>query len=110
MSRIPRQYVLRRFSEEPSAPRRGLQIWLILVGKAHARQTITYGALADLLGFERAGTLAPLLGHVMFFCRASGLPPLTVLVVNQETGRPGDGLTGVEDVDRARERVFQYDW
>lgn len=88
---------------------RGLQIWLILIGKAANRQTMTYGQLAEVLGFKGAGTMAHMLGHVMFYCQLNNLPPLTVLVVNQETGLPGEGLIGAE-LNADRERVFRFKW
>ena len=72
------------FKDQPSNASRALQIWQILIGKAHNRQTLTYGMLAQLLGFKRAGTLAHPLGHIMHYCQLNNLPPLTVLVVNQD--------------------------
>jgi len=86
-----------------------LQIWLILVSKAHNRQTVTYGQLAQLLGFKGAGTLAHPLGHIMHYCIQNDVPPLTVLVVNQGTGLPGDGLVGAE-LNADREAVFEFNW
>jgi hypothetical protein len=97
------------FHDNPTHPTRALQIWQILIGKAHARQTLTYGMLAHLLGFKGAGTLAHPLGHIMFYCRQHNLPPLTVLVVNQTTGVPGDGLLGT-NLHAQRELVFRYNW
>jgi hypothetical protein len=70
---------------------------------------MTYGELAQLLGFKGAGTLANMLGHVFYYCKQNTLPPLTALVVNQDTGLPGEGLTGV-DLNRAREEVYAYPW
>ncbi len=101
--------MVRRFDDEANAGSRGLQIWQILIGKAHLRQTMTYGELAALMGFKGAGTLAHLLGRVMFYCRLQDLPPLTALVVNQETGLPGDGLPEA-DLNSVREDVYSYDW
>jgi len=46
----------------------------------------------------------------MWYCQDRELPPLTVLVVNQDTGLPGEGLTTLEDVNVDREKVFGYDW
>ena len=46
----------------------------------------------------------------MRYCGANGLPPLTVVVVNAETGGSGAGLTGIENQNVAREAVFNYDW
>jgi putative restriction endonuclease len=99
----------RRFEEHPSQETRALQIWQILIGRAANRQTITYGGLADLLHFKGAGTLAKILGHIMFYCQQNDLPPLTVLVVNQDTGLPGEGLIGAE-LNADREKVFRFEW
>jgi hypothetical protein len=101
--------MVRRFDDDASRPARGLQIWQILIGKAHNRQTITYGQLAKLLGFEGAGTMAHMLGHVYFYCQQKGLPPLNVLVVNQESGLPGEGVKHI-DLNRSREEVFGFNW
>ena len=35
--------MLNRFDDNPTNAARALQIWLVLIGKAHNRQTITYG-------------------------------------------------------------------
>lgn len=43
------------------------------------------------------------------YCQQNQLPPLTVIVVNQKTGLPGEGLTDVE-LNADREAVFNYDW
>jgi alkylated DNA nucleotide flippase Atl1 len=99
----------KHFNDNPTHPTRALQIWQILVAYARERRTLTYGMVAKLLGYEGAGTLAPILGHIMFYCIQQELPPLTVIVVNQETGLPGQGLIEA-DLNRDRERVFNYDW
>ena len=46
----------------------------------------------------------------MKYCDANELPPLTCLVVNQDTGLPGSGLTTLADLPRDREAVYQYAW
>jgi alkylated DNA nucleotide flippase Atl1 len=89
---------------------RALQIWSLLVCAAKDRRTYTYGDLADTLGMGGAGVMAQFLGPVMHYCQEHQLPPLTVLVVNRDTGQPGSGLTALENVDRDRERVFAHDW
>ena len=97
------------FSDNPSFPTRALQIWQILISKAANRQTMTYGQLADMLGFGGAGTLADMLGHIMFYCQQKKLPPLSALVVNKDTGLPGLGLD-INDLHAEREAVFKFDW
>jgi putative restriction endonuclease len=101
--------MVRKFSDEPILPLRALQIWQILISAAHNRQILTYGMLAGMLGYEGAGVLAQPLGHIMYYCQQNKLPPLTILVVNQDTGLPGEGLTGA-DLNADRESAFRYDW
>ena len=104
--------MIEKFDNNPSNASRAVQIWQILISKAHNRQIITYGILADLLGFGGAGVLAQKLGHIMYFCTQNNLPPLTALVVNNKTGLPeGEGLNKfVSDLNSAREDVFKYNW
>src|SRR4030042_598401 len=101
--------MMRKFSESPTWPMRALQIWQVLIGAAYHRQLLTYGMLAKMLGHQGARTLTQPLGHIMFYCRENGLPPLTILVVNQDTGCPGEGFTGAE-ANADREAVFQFNW
>ncbi len=95
-------------------PERATQIWQVLVSAAHFRQVLTYEILADLIAMgpdgTGAGTLAQPLGLIMDYCKAKHLPPLTVLVVNKNTGQPGRGLTTIEELHTDRERVFDYKW
>lgn len=88
---------------------RSLQLWQLLIGAARSRQTLTYAMAADLIGMG-AGTLAQPLDLLMRHCHRHSLPPLTVLVVNQETGQPGAGLSTLEELNRDRERMFNYPW
>ncbi len=89
---------------------RSLQIWMLLVCAARERRSYTYGNIANILGMGGAGVMAQFLGPIMHFCERSGYPPLTVLVVNQETGLPGDGLITLEELNQDREKVFRFDW
>jgi hypothetical protein len=101
--------VARRFDDVPSQSTRASQVWQILVSKASYRETLTYGQPASLLGFEGAGVLAHILGHIMHYCFQNHLPPLTVLVVNQKTGLAGEGPIQA-DYNTDRERVFGFNW
>lgn len=89
---------------------RAMQVWQILISAADSRQSLTYGHLAKHLEFEGAGVFAQILGCVMRYCDANELPPLTCLVVNQETGLPGQGLTTVENLPHDRESVYKHNW
>jgi hypothetical protein len=100
----------KRFSTIRTAPFRALQIWLILIGAAHNRQTLTYKLLAERMGHAKgAGVLADQLGYVAFYCIRHNLPPLTVLVINEKTGVPGEGIP-VKDVLSQREKILRFKW
>lgn len=101
------------FSNDSRHPTRALQSYLVLIGLAWNRQTITYGQLSEnQMEYGQGGILAGPLGCIMGWCYENGLPPLTVLVVNGETGIPGEGLGTVEDDDHpaAQQRVFNFNW
>jgi len=88
---------------------RAAQIWPLLAYAAGNRQTITYGVLGRLIGVPAPG-LGQLLDPIQTYCLAQGLPPLTSLVVSEDTGLPGSGFVAAEDVPRAQAAVFRHDW
>lgn len=75
------------------------------------RQSITYGILSKLIGVPAAG-LGQLLEPIQSYCILEGLPPLTILIVQQETGLPGSGFTGAKAEEYAKDqmKVFGFDW
>lgn len=102
--------MIKVFTDNPTLENRALQIWQILVGFAYQRKTTTYSEIAEILGYEGAGVLDRQLGHILHFCDQKRLPPLTVLVVNSSTGLPGSGFVCDDSIDKARVKVFSYDW
>ena len=100
----------RLYSRNRTVEMRSLQIWTILVGAAHRRETLTYKLLANLLNYGGAGVLDRQLGRIMHWCSDRALPPLTALVVNSDTGLPGVGLTSPTDLHSEREVVFGFEW
>jgi hypothetical protein len=98
--------MLHWFDDVPSLASRALQIWHILVGMAFHRQTLTYGRLATIIGYNGAGVLDRQLGHIMYFCEQNELPPLTALVINEQSGVPGGGLILRGNAETERDRVF----
>ena len=70
-------------------PERALQIWSVLALAAKNRQVLTYDILAKLIGVPRPG-LGQLLEPIQSYCMLNKLPPLTILVVSEETGMPGE--------------------
>ena len=101
---------VRFFSDGATTESRACQIWQILVGCAARRETRTYQDLAHLLGHKQPKVLAKQLGRIMYHCSQNALPPLTVLIVNKTTGKPGDGLALSADIGKLRERVYQHNW
>lgn len=101
-----------QFNPSSKHPARALQAWIILVGAAMNRQTLTYEGLSVKM-FQRkaAGVLDKILGHVAFYCIEQGLPPLTSIVVGKGRGTPGQDIPlDPAALDGARERVYAYDW
>lgn len=90
-------------------PERAAQIYHLLIAAARHRQALTYKIVADTTGAFPAN-LGYLLGYLMRWCQQHNLPPLTVLVVQSHTGKPGEGLLTSTDHDADRERVFNYPW
>jgi hypothetical protein len=90
---------------------RAIQIYQILISAAHNRQILTYEILGKMIGVPARG-LANHLGHLMYYCEHKDLPPLTILVVQKQSGEPGAGLTtvSIQQLHTDRERVFAHDW
>jgi hypothetical protein len=89
-----------------------------IIRAAKRRATITYGELGEEVGVIARG-LGPHLARLEKWCSANRLPPLTVLVVSLETGRPSpDGrYRGVEygkmadgELELLQNSVFDHDW
>ena len=93
------------------ATERSAQIWAVLAWAARSRQYITYGQLAQVTGAFTGG-LGAWLEPIQSYCMINELPPLTVLVVQQDSGMPGSGFTGASagDLAKAQARVFAHNW
>lgn len=87
------------------------RIWPVLTALAKQRKTITYSALADVIGSvdHRHGWA---LGLIQDYCLNLDLPPLTILVVSKTSGEPGHGFVALEDDEReaGRGAVWAYPW
>lgn len=111
----------RIFNNEPGIHNKNrlIQAWVILVGMARNRQTITYAELAHrMLGEnaqaigKRAGQWRGLqLGQLLTYCKARKLPLLPAIVVMKKTGLPADTAPYEgKDLNAERETVFNFDW
>jgi len=95
--------MVKHFDDDPTVETRALQIWQILIARAANRQTITYTELAKIIGYKKTGQFfAQLLDPIRVFCMNNGLPALTSLVIQKDTGRPGAGLQNVSDPNAER--------
>lgn len=90
---------------------RASQIWAVLAWAARNRQTLTYSHLSKLISVPTAG-LGQLLEPIQSYCLRKKLPPLTILVVQQDVGLPGAGFTGanLDEYARAYMEVYDKDW
>jgi hypothetical protein len=70
---------------------RSSQVWAVLAWAARNRQTLTYSDVSKLIGVPTAG-LGPILDPIYSYCLLAKLPPLTILVVQKESGLPGPGF------------------
>jgi hypothetical protein len=100
------------FNPHSKNPKRAVQMWQILVGKAMNRQTITYECLSSLMYPKpSAGVLSKILGHIAFYCKDHALAQLNVIVVEKTSGKPGSKIPlEAENIEAERERVYERDW
>lgn len=103
---------MRKFNPKATRSARSIQAWLILIGLAKNRQTITYGQLGRLMfGRKAAGVLAQILGSIAHLCDANKFPQLNAIVVGQNRGTPGRDIPlKPSEIDRVREKVYQFNW
>jgi hypothetical protein len=91
------------------ASERAAQIWSILAMASRNRQILTYELVARLTGVARVG-LGQCLEPIQSYCLLKELPPLTILVVSENSGMPGDGFVAAKDVPGTQQQVFSFDW
>lgn len=90
---------------------RAQQLWSLLVLAANSRQILTYDIVARATGLVRQ-SIGDILRPIQQYCteQQPELPPLTSIVVSEESGLPGTGFIAAADVPAAQSRVFQHDW
>ena len=90
---------------------RASQIWAVLAWAASHRQSLTYSQVSQVTGAFTGG-LGALLEPIQSYCLLNNLPPLTVLVVQQESGLPGPGFSGASagKLAAAQAKVFVCNW
>jgi len=88
---------------------RAQQLWSLLVVSATSRQVLTYDLVARATGVVRP-SIGDFLRPIQQYCTENSLPPLTCLVVSEQTGLPGEGFIAASDVPLTQINVFQFDW
>ncbi len=88
---------------------RAQQLWSLLVLAATSRQILTYDLVARLTGVVRP-SVGDFLRPIQQYCIENGYPALTVLVVSETSGLPGEGFIAAADVPRAQMDVFRHRW
>jgi hypothetical protein len=93
-------------------PAWGLRAYLLLMGCAADRQTVTYDDLACRIDQSGPELLSGPLELVTRWCHTHGLPAIASLVVEKATGVPAPGSAEIskDDIPREQERVWAFDW
>lgn len=85
--------------------------WEVLTNIAKDRKLISYGELGKRIGIHHRA-IRFVLGLIQDYCLDHELPPITILVINKNDGKPGDGFIAwdVEDIDNGLSQVYNYNW
>ena len=87
-------------------------IWPVLALSARMQRVLTYGDLEGFTGILARAQAEPL--HLIYlYCKRKGYPLLNSIVVNQDSGFPGDSfpdnMTPPQFLEE-RARVFTFGW
>ena len=90
---------------------RASKAWNILSEFALKNQLINYKELGARIGIHHRA-VSHVLNLIQNYCLENGYPPLTIIVVNQYTGKPGDGFIAwdIENSEDGIEKVFEENW
>jgi hypothetical protein len=104
--------MLLTYGENSSHEVSAYQVSLILIGLAANHQMIEYRQLCRQMKFGISPMLSNPLGHIVNWCIRKGLPALTSLVVEKETGKPSHRWTvgWGNEFSAELQRVFAFDW
>ena len=108
------------YSTTPNDIQLALAYFPILVDLAKQKENVEYGKLVAMAKakypnnpvVQRAIAVSTgrKLAVVRSFTDDRGLPDITSLVVNRNSGECGDGFTDYFDPEHARKKVFDFDW
>ena len=85
--------------------------WPVLTEAATKRETITYKEIGDQIGIHQR-PVRYVLGVIQDHCLHEKLPPLTILVVNQQKHLPGAGFIAwdVDNLAEGYRLVYAHPW
>ena len=86
---------------------RASRAWPVLAKLAAQRKLTTYGKLGKAIGVHHRA-VQYLLDPIQRHCEENDIPPLTILVHNKDTKKPGRGFYQW-NLNREDE-VFRFDW
>ena len=88
---------------------RAQQVWSVLAFAAREQKVVSYSLLSQITEFPEA--TSSVLHYISCYCKQYHLPPLSLIVIDPDTGRPGDEcLRDVRNLSAQQSRVFLYDW
>jgi hypothetical protein len=92
-------------------PESALRAYLVLIGCAADRKTVTFEELSRQIKRGGPNLLARSLDLLTQWCKASGLPALAALVVERSTGLPAPGFAAVSwvEIPAEQERAWDFD-
>jgi hypothetical protein len=88
---------------------RAAQLWSVLALAARTQQVLSYEIAGRLTGVPRQA-IGDFLAPIQDYCLQNNLPPMTAIVVSEETGLPSEGFIADQAVLPALNRIFVYDW
>jgi hypothetical protein len=98
------------FSDNSHIGTRALQAYLILIGLAWNRRTITSDELSHNRMQHYDDTVVSLLSCIGGWCHENDLPPLAALIVDSTAGLPIDGSCTESNYPAIQQRVYGLDW
>ena len=88
---------------------RAAQLWSLLVFAARNQKILSCHNLEQLTGISQQ-SVSGCLARIQNYCECHQLPPLTCIVVHEQTGMPSESLMDAKDIFGAQARAFVYDW
>jgi hypothetical protein len=76
---------------------------------ARNRQLLTYEIVGQACGVPPP-SIGDFLRPIQQYCAEQKWPALTSIIVNKNSGVPGDGFIAAQDVPRAHMEVFEKNW